>query len=56
VKPDTLEELDTTEDQLYADVGATVGTGVGLPGKYVGNALGTGVGLPGKYVGLTLGA
>ena len=32
VKPDTLEELDTTEDQLYVDVGAKVGTGVGLPG------------------------
>jgi len=33
VKPDMLEELDTTEDQLSPAVGATVGTGVGLPGK-----------------------
>lgn len=33
VNPYTLELLDTTEDQVKYDVGATVGTGVGLPGK-----------------------
>jgi hypothetical protein len=48
VKPDAIEELDTTEDQLKIDVGAKVGKGVGLPGKYVGDRVGIGVGLPGK--------
>jgi len=56
VKPDAIEELDTTEDQLKIVVGAKVGIGVGLPDKYVGNVLGIGVGLPDKYVGLRLGA
>jgi len=56
VKPDVVEELDTREDQLKIDVGAKVGIGVGLPGKYVGDIVGIGVGLPGKYVGLRLGA
>jgi len=51
VKPDTLEELDTTDDQINA----AVGTGVGLPGKYVGDIVGIGVGLPGKYVGKDVG-
>jgi len=31
VKPDVVEELDTTEDQLIVVVGAKVGSGVGLP-------------------------
>jgi hypothetical protein len=55
VKPDAIEELDTTEDQLKIVVGAKVGIGVGLPDKYVGDIVGIGVGLPGKYVGLKLG-
>jgi len=40
VKPDVVEELDTTEDQLIVVVGAKVGSGVGLPGKYVGEDVG----------------
>jgi len=55
VKPYTLELLDTTDDQVKYDVGATVGTGVGLPGKYVGDSEGIGVGLPAVYVGIDVG-
>ena len=55
MKPDAIEELDTTEDQLKIVVGAKVGIGVGLPDKYVGDIVGIGVGLPGKYVGNVLG-
>ena len=46
VNPNTLELLDTTDDQVKYDVGATVGTGVGLPAVYVGDNEGAGVGLP----------
>ena len=37
-------------------VGAFVGYGVGLNGKYVGDNVGSGVGLPGKYVGREVGS
>jgi len=37
------------------NVGADVGTGVGLPGKYVGVLEGSGVGDPPTYVGADVG-
>jgi hypothetical protein len=39
-----------------AGVGVVVGSGVGLPGKYVGRVVGSGVGLPGRYVGALVGS